>query len=704
MAKRKVRITRKIPIRAAPRPSPSEPGQNIPPVSAPDSKGKTKQPPVGKKYSPSSPAVQTLSSAIQKPFSVAGDAAKGSLRYGGEKIHQKFHGAVSEAEQDNAALEVAHKAERIGESIVRKGLQKGAQMTRNSLKKMGDAGKKKNRNISKRPAADLGKARAETVAKETVDLADRAPAAAPRPKEIPGQSRGSPLPPTTGVLVFVKKAENMPEKSVLRFDAPEKAESKSALRFSTPHQAPRPPSSFKTVMAAPAAQLGASVDFAPKQPGALARGFHKGIESGKRGLRLGHEKAAMHIRGKIEQESGDNSAVKALDEAEQLAERPTKYVLKKGTNTAVQPVKTVANKARNAVRHRYLVYKKTFLAKHKSIAQARGVVMKTRAIVKEVVLKSKPVMTLLAACLMIYFVCSMVVGPITAILSQAGAEYLITTTYPVANEDITGSTVQWTALEVALQQRIDDIETEFPGFDEYRLDIDPMEHDPFELMAYLAAMHMEFTHPEVQAEIEALFHEVNGLQLVEETETRYDAAGNPYEWNILNVILKPQPFEDVIIPKLEAANAKELYDIFMGSGGNQQAFGNPFTFHWTNNISCYYGNRKNPTGEGYEFHTGLDIAAPADTPIRSVQDGTVVVSGWHDLYGNYMVIRNEANITTLYAHCSALYASVGDVVRQGQMIAAVGSTGNSTGNHLHLEIKLNGERVNPLFYIQAYNE
>jgi len=88
----------------------------------------------------------------------------------------------------------------------------------------------------------------------------------------------------------------------------------------------------------------------------------------------------------------------------------------------------------------------------------------------------------------------------------------------------------------------------------------------------------------------------------------------------------------VVTPKLEAVDAKDLYEVYMGSGGNQRAFGNPFTFHWMNSITSYYGYRKNPTGPGYEFHTGLDIETPEDTPIRSVQNGTVVVADWHNLY------------------------------------------------------------------------
>ena len=100
------------------------------------------------------------------------------------------------------------------------------------------------------------------------------------------------------------------------------------------------------------------------------------------------------------------------------------------------------------------------------------------------------------------------------------------------------------------------------------------------------------------------------------------------------------------------------------------------------------------------MHTGLDIAAPAGTPIYAAASGTVVASGWSNTgYGYYIIISHENGVQTLYGHCSALYVSAGQYVAQGENIAAVGSTGNSTGNHLHLEIRVNGSRVNPQYYL-----
>ena len=94
-------------------------------------------------------------------------------------------------------------------------------------------------------------------------------------------------------------------------------------------------------------------------------------------------------------------------------------------------------------------------------------------------------------------------------------------------------------------------------------------------------------------------------------------------------------------------------------------------------------------------HKGLDIAAPYGTKIVAAAKGTVSYSGWMSGYGNLIIIEHENGIQTYYGHCSKLYASVGDEVDAGDTIAAVGSTGNSTGNHLHFEIRKNGSQINP---------
>lgn len=99
-------------------------------------------------------------------------------------------------------------------------------------------------------------------------------------------------------------------------------------------------------------------------------------------------------------------------------------------------------------------------------------------------------------------------------------------------------------------------------------------------------------------------------------------------------------------------------------------------------------------------HKGIDIGASAGTPILATADGTVKNSGWNSGgYGNLVIIDHGNGVETYYGHCSKLYVTKGQKVSAGDKIAAVGSTGNSTGNHLHFEIRLNGKQVNPQKYV-----
>ena len=98
-------------------------------------------------------------------------------------------------------------------------------------------------------------------------------------------------------------------------------------------------------------------------------------------------------------------------------------------------------------------------------------------------------------------------------------------------------------------------------------------------------------------------------------------------------------------------------------------------------------------------HTGTDICCPTGTPIKAVASGTVVFAGRNGSYGNLIKISHGNGVETWYAHCSELYATVGQEISAGDIIAAVGSTGNSTGPHLHLEIRVNGTAINPQKYL-----
>ena len=114
-----------------------------------------------------------------------------------------------------------------------------------------------------------------------------------------------------------------------------------------------------------------------------------------------------------------------------------------------------------------------------------------------------------------------------------------------------------------------------------------------------------------------------------------------------------------------------------------------------------YGPRTHPvTGQKGKMHTGLDIGASTGTNIVAAEAGTVIVSTYESGYGNYIVISHGGGMTTLYGHCSSRLVSVGQKVTRGQLIGKVGSTGLSTGPHLHFEVRLNGVHTNPLPYLQ----
>lgn len=117
-------------------------------------------------------------------------------------------------------------------------------------------------------------------------------------------------------------------------------------------------------------------------------------------------------------------------------------------------------------------------------------------------------------------------------------------------------------------------------------------------------------------------------------------------------------------------------------------------------ISDEYGNRMHPILGVEKFHNGLDMAASSGTPILAAYDGDVVAADYSGSMGNYIMINHGSGLYTIYMHCSALYVSKGQTVYKGQNIAAVGSTGRSTGPHLHFSVRLNGNYVSPWNYLK----
>ena len=135
---------------------------------------------------------------------------------------------------------------------------------------------------------------------------------------------------------------------------------------------------------------------------------------------------------------------------------------------------------------------------------------------------------------------------------------------------------------------------------------------------------------------------------------------------------------------------------FIGADG----FCSPIGSGWESRVTSEFGNRIDPITGKRKGHTGMDLAVPTGTPIRAALGGTVTVSKYNaGGYGYYVMIDHGNGLTTLYGHCSQLQARVGQTVQAGDIIALSGSTGRSTGPHLHFEVRVNGERTNPRAYL-----
>lgn len=182
----------------------------------------------------------------------------------------------------------------------------------------------------------------------------------------------------------------------------------------------------------------------------------------------------------------------------------------------------------------------------------------------------------------------------------------------------------------------------------------------------------------------------NELSAVKSDISDKEAAIAEYEAEI-----KAENEAIAALEKEVAADKAELYSRYKYDGG-------VFTWPCPNysRISDDFGMRMHPTLGIKKMHNGIDLAAPAGSKILAAYNGTVVAADYNSSMGNYIMINHGGGLYTIYMHCSALYVSKGTDVTAGTKIAAVGSTGRSTGNHLHFGVRLNGAYVSPWNYLK----
>ncbi len=285
---------------------------------------------------------------------------------------------------------------------------------------------------------------------------------------------------------------------------------------------------------------------------------------------------------------------------------------------------------------------------------------------------------------------------------------ILAASYLSEPKEIDAADLQLTRLELDLQNEIDRVETDYPGYDEYSYNLGEIGHNPFTLISYLSAVHTEFTASEVESGIQALFDEMYTLTLTPDTETRTRTVTDPdtgeeseeeYEVSILRVTLTVIPLESLVAGKMDTEQA-EIFAMYGETNGLLQEFASPLNLYWYYYVSSYYGYRKNPSTGNEELHRGVDIAVPTGTTVYAAHDGTVTAAAYDSHYGNYVAIEKDG-YTTKYAHMDSLSVSTGQQITKGTVIGTTGNTGSSTGSHLHIECLYNGEYYNPLFYFDV---
>ncbi len=209
---------------------------------------------------------------------------------------------------------------------------------------------------------------------------------------------------------------------------------------------------------------------------------------------------------------------------------------------------------------------------------------------------------------------------------------------------------------------------------------------------------------QAKARMDRLVAQIGGLERDLSTQVSELRAAQQEKQLALKQIASERALYERQLAELEAesrAIAQRLRAMMETPAGRARAdkrWSGRFILPVNGSISSRYGMRTHPIFGVRRMHTGIDIAAPHGTAIFAADSGVVVEAGYIRGYGNTVIIDHGGGVATLYAHCSAILVGVGQQVQRGQIIARVGSTGYATGPHLHFEVRINGDPVNPAEY------
>ncbi len=217
--------------------------------------------------------------------------------------------------------------------------------------------------------------------------------------------------------------------------------------------------------------------------------------------------------------------------------------------------------------------------------------------------------------------------------------------------------------------------------------------------AYSEAMSSDMSAPELYSAFKEKAHDVFSPVTDEKPEGEEEKADEPESENTTAMEkLGSEAGETVAVGEMEQAGGRDIET-------EEAAKGTSFAMYEisekpampvpSERITSGFGYRVNPVSGNYGFHTGIDLSSPLGTPVSAVFFGIVEETGEDDQWGKYVLIKHSDNLETYYCHCSEVFVSGGDVIRKGETVALVGSTGWSTGPHLHFEVRIGGVRVDP---------
>ena len=240
------------------------------------------------------------------------------------------------------------------------------------------------------------------------------------------------------------------------------------------------------------------------------------------------------------------------------------------------------------------------------------------------------------------------------------------------------------------------------AYTEARENVEVLEAEAEEMFALNEAnkAELETKKAQLEADIEAACQMIADLeatlegynQLRDEEEAAMEAVRE-------QIAEKEADLAAIIAAEEEEARRQAQAATGNVSGGSVNVSGGSGSLLWpsyTSLVTSYYGDRLHPVYGTWRFHSGIDIGAAGGTAIWASADGVVTVSGYDSGYGNYVSISHDNGYSTLYAHMSSRAVSAGQRVSQGQVIGYVGTTGTSTGYHIHYEVRSGGSLINPL--------